>query len=595
MRNEVLAGVRRNAMRALIPPPRLSLSEWIEREVRLPEDVSSLPGSIRLYPFQRGIADAMSDPKVERVTVVKSARVGYTTLLVGLLGSHVVNEPAPVLFVLPTEDDCRQFVVSNIEPTFEASPALAGSIGGDQGSGDGRNTLLSRRFPGGSLKVVAAKAPRNLRAHNTRILIIDEADGMEMTKEGSPISIAERRTMSFPDRKIVIGSTPIYEDTSHVLSAYERSDKRVFEVPCPECGDFQEVEWKDIHWPEGEPSKAHWGCPSCGSVVEERRKPGMVAAGRWRVTAPEVKGHAGFRINALVSPLANASWSKLAEEFLAAKNDPGMLQTFVNLVLGQGWRESGDELDEQALASQAEVFGLDGLPEAVLSITAGVDVQRDRLEITYVGWSRDGEPFVLGHKVVWGLPEDDATWAELDDMLKERFPHPFGGKLGIDAAAVDSGDGETMERVYAFAFPRANRKIMAIKGVDGNRTWMDKSKSRVKGGWLWIVGVDGIKSNITARLARGRSMRFSASLEAAWFEQLASERLVVRYTRGQPKRKFERIPGRRAEALDCVVYAFAAHQVVNVNFDQRADDLRRGVEAERPTVKAVTKSSWLGG
>lgn len=594
MSNEALAQVRVNALRALVPPPRLSLSEWIEREIHLPADVSALSGAIQLYPFQRGMADAMSDPKVERVTVVKSARIGYTTLLVGLLGSHVVNEPAPVLFVLPTEDDCRQFVVSNIEPTFEASPVLSGTIGGDQSSGDNRNTLLSRRFPGGSLKVVAAKSPRNLRAHNTRILIIDEADGMEMTKEGSPIQLAERRTMSFPDRKIVIGSTPIYEETSHVLSAYERSDKRVFEVPCPDCGDFHEVMWKDIAWPDGEPEKAYWCCPSCGSVVEERKKYGMVAAGRWRVTAPDVKGHAGFRINALVSPLANASWGKLAGEFLQAKDDPALLQTFVNLVLGQGWREGGEELDDQAIADQAEPFSLDNLPEHVLSITVGVDVQRDRLELTYVGWSRDGEPFVLGHKVIWGLPDDDLTWAELDDMLKLRFQHPLGGRLGVDAATIDSGDGETMERVYAFAFPRANRKIMAIKGADGNRPWMEKSKTRNRGGWLWIVGVDGIKSNITARLARGRSMRFSDSLGPAWFEQLASERAVVRYNRGQPKRRFERIPGRRAEALDCVVYAFAARQVLNINWDRRLGDLEVQGDLQAPQhMPPIAESTWI--
>lgn len=134
MRSDARAAVRRNALLALAPPPRLSLSQWIEREIRLPSDVSALPGAIRLYPFQRGMADAMSDPAMERVTVVKSARVGYTTLLVGVLGAHVVNEPAPVLFVLPTEDDCRQFVVSHVEahlrglaqPRGGRSPATTG-------------------------------------------------------------------------------------------------------------------------------------------------------------------------------------------------------------------------------------------------------------------------------------------------------------------------------------------------------------------------------------------------------------------------------------------------------------------------------------
>ncbi|PHR23274.1 MAG: terminase [Hoeflea sp.] len=591
MVSDVLEAVRLRARRAMVPPPRLALSEWIEREIRLPSDVSALPGSIRLYPFQRGMADAMSDPSIQRVTVVKSARIGYTTLLVGLLGSHIANEPAPVLFVLPTEDDCRNFVVSNVEPTFEASPCLAGSLSKDQG--DNRNTLLSRRFPGGSLKVVAAKAPRNLRAHNTRILIIDEADAMAMTPEGPPILIAERRTMQFPDRKIVVGSTPIYEETSQVLSAYERSDKRIFEVPCPECGDHHEIRWRDIHWPEGKPEEAHWACPSCGGIVDDRGKHTMVAKGRWRATAPSVKRHAGFRINALVSPMENAAWGVLAQEFLDAKDDPTLLQTFVNLVLGEGWREEGGELDDAELASRAEPFSLDDLPPDVLAITAGVDVQRDRLEVTFVGWGRDGVAYVLGHMVIWGLPDADATWTELDSVLKMRFAHPFGGKLAIDAVALDSGDGETMEDVYAFCFPRASRKVLAIKGVEGNRPWIEKSKQKIRGGALWIVGVDGIKSHLTARLSRSNSIRFSHSLPPVWFEQLAGERVVLKYTRGRARRRFEEIPGRRHEALDCVVYAFAVRQILNVNWDQRADDLRRGVESSAPKVAGVIKSNWL--
>lgn len=591
MLSENLRAVRNSAVRAWMPPPRLPLSEWIEREVRLPSDVSSLPGPIRLYPFQRGIADAMSDPTIERVTVVKSARIGYTTLLVGLVGAHVLNEPAPILFVLPTEDDCRQFVVSNVEPTFEVSPNLAGAMVADQG--EKRNTLLSRRFPGGSLKVVAAKAPRNLRGHNARILIIDEADGMEPTREGHAPALAERRTMSFPDRKIVVGSTPIFEETSYVLSAYERSDKRIFEVPCPECGDFHEIRWKDIRWPEGKPEDAYWCCPSCGSVVEERRKYAMVAAGRWRATAPEVNGHAGFRINALVSPMAKASWGVLAQEFLAAKDDPGLLQTFVNLVLGEGWRDGGDELDDAELASRAEAFSLDAIPAVVLVITAGVDVQRDRLEVTFVGWTREGVACVLGHTVIWGLPDAGETWAELDDVLKMRFEHPLGGKIGIDAVAIDSGDGETMEAVYRFCFPRASRKVLAIKGVEGNRPWIEKSKQKIRGGALWIVGVDGIKSHLTARLSRSSSIRFSNSLPPVWFEQLAGERVVIRYSRGRAMRRFEEIPGRRHEALDCTVYAFAARQILNVNWDQREDDLRRGVEERAPKVQAVVKSKWV--
>lgn len=585
--------LRAKALQILRPPLRHDLSIWLEAHVRLPEDVSAVPGPIRLYPFQRGIADAISDPLVSRVTVLKSVRIGYTTLVIGAVANYVANDPAPVLIVVPTEDDCRRLVVNDLEPIFEASPSLKAVLSGDQMENN-RNTMLSRRFPGGSLKAVAAKAPRNLRAHNARVLIIDEADAMEMTREGSPIMLAERRTLSFPDRKIIIGSTPVFEETSHVSRAYRSSDQRIYEVPCPECGDFHEIKWKDIRWPEGEPRKAAWACPSCGSVIEERHKVAMVENGRWRATAPHVEGHAGFRLNALISSLANASWGVLAAEFLQAKESPEELQAFTNTVLGEAWTQSGDEIDDGDLYARSEVFSLDKIPDEVLCITAGVDVQRDRLEAALYGWDREGTAYALGHRVIWGQPSDLETWAELDELLRDRFAHPLGGKIGIEAACIDSGDGETMEAVYAFAFPRMRKKIMAIKGTTGTRPWIEKSRQKIRGGFLWIVGVDGLKAHIFSRLGNPGALRFSRELGQAWFEQLASERLVTRYSRGQPQRRFERIPGRRAEALDCTVYAFAAKQLCQVNWSRRAEELARpDLASAAPQRPKVIRSSWI--
>ena len=591
---EVLRRVRAEGLAALVPPPRLRLSEWIEANVYLPAGVSAEPGPVKLWPFQREIADAIGDPLVERVTLVKPVRVGFSTLLTGALAGYVSNDPAPILALLPTEADARDYVVSDIEPIFDASPALAGLLG--KGTDEAaHNTLLSRRFAGGSLKVVAAKAPRNLRRHNVRVLLIDEADAMEGSAEGSPIRLAERRTLSFADRKIVLGSTPIFEETSHVLAAYAHSDKRVFEVPCPSCGAMSEITWSQIQWPDGEPDKAAWRCPQCEELIEERNKPAMVEAGEWRASAPDVQGHAGFRMNALVSLLPNASWGKLAKEFLAAKRDPAELQVFTNTILAEGWRIEGEELDENELAARAEPFGLDALPEAVLAITAGVDVQHDRLECTFIGWSRDETAWVLGHAVIWGAYDDDLTWAELDEVLSTRWAHPLGGKLGLDAVCIDAGDGAAMERVLAFCGPRSRRKILAIKGAEGNRPFIAKSHQKQRGAALWIVGVDSVKTALLSRLSREGLIRFSSDLLAVWFEQLASERQVVRYVRGQPRRRFERIAGKRAESLDCVVYAHAARQVVNVPWAQREADLRRGIEGGTGSKPPrVIRSEWLG-
>lgn len=584
--------VAQNALRALIPPPRLRLSEWIEGHVILPEGVSAQPGPVQLWPFQREIADAIGDPDLERVTLVKPVRVGFTTLLTSAVASFVANEPAPILCLLPAEADCRDYVVSDVEPIFAESPVVAKALADDRDDLD-RNTLLSRRFPGGSLKVVAAKAPRNLRRHNVRVLFIDEADGMESTSEGSPIVLAERRTLSFPDRKIVLGSTPVHEATSHVLRAYAQSDMRIFEVPCPKCGTFSEILWDAIIWDEGAPKTARWRCPHCREEIAEHHKPEMVAAGQWRATRPEITGHAGFKMNALVSLHTNASWARLATEFIGAKDDPTTLQTFVNTILGQGWRGEGEELDDESLSERGEAFGLEQVPADVLALTVGCDVQHDRLELTYVGWTEEGTAFVLGHRVIWGDWDDDTTWSELDDALSERFPHALGGRIAVDAAAVDAGDGTTMHRVTAFTMPRTRRKVLAIKGAPGNRPLIDRAGSKTKtGARLWIVGVDTAKTQLFARLSRGGSIRLSGDLPRVWHEQVASERAVVRYSRGQPVRSFERIPGRRAEALDCLVYALAARQIIRPDWDTRRHDL---AQPEAPVRRAapVLQSSWM--
>jgi phage terminase large subunit GpA-like protein len=578
------------ARRSLIPPPRLRLSEWIEANVRLPDGMTAQPGPVRLWPFQREIADAIGDPAIERVTMVKPVRVGFTTLLTSAVASYVANDPAPILCLLPTESDCRDYVVSDVEPLFGATETVRDALKDDTAEGE-RNTLMSRRFPGGSLKVVAAKSPRNLRRHNVRVLFIDEADGMENTPEGSPILLAERRTMSFPDRKIVIGSTPVHEETSHVLRAYAQSDCRVFEVPCPHCDAFVEMQWAHIRWDDGHPETARFSCPECKAETPETEKPGMVERGRWRALRPEVSGHAGFRLNAMVSLHANASWAKLAREFIAVKSDPTTLQTFINTILGQGWRGEGDEVSDAELMSRAEDIGVEPVPAEVLAMTLGCDVQHDRIEATALGWADEGAPCVLGQWVIWGQWDDDETWAELDRLIARQFSHALGGRITFDAVAIDAGDGATMGRVIDFCGRR--RRIVPIKGVDGNRPMFARAQNAKKAGdRLCIVGVDTVKEALFRRLSIPGAMRFSNTLPPVWFEQLASERIVVRYSRGVPKRVFERLQGRRAEALDCVVYAWAVRQMVNPDWNQRRFDLSQP-EPQKIVRQKPRDSGWI--
>lgn len=602
---DLLEATIARARSRLRPPPRQPLSTWIEQNLRLPEGLAARPGPVHLWPFQRGIADAISDPEIERVTVKKCVRVGYTTLLTGTLASFIANEPAPLLLLLPTDDDCRDYVVSDMEPIFEASPVVAKALTADVDE-TGRNTIRHRRFPGGSLKVVAGRSPRNLRRHTVRVLLVDEEDGIEVTDEGDAVDLAIKRTLSFPNRKIIRGSTPTDADTSTICREYEVSDRRVYEIQCVECEEFAEPRWEQVEWEKERdaqgvvvrhrPETAAWACPHCGVLVPERRKVEMVSNGRWRATRPEVQGHAGFALSALISPHANASWAALAAEFIEVHDDPDRLRTFRNTLLGEPWSESSDSTTADVLAGRAEPFGInvalpDGrelpLPAAVLLLTAGVDVQPDRLEVALYGWSRDGTAYALAHFVIWGNTLEGVVWRELDELLLQKWQHPLGGKIGIEAVCVDSGDGGTVEAVYAYCWPRHARGVMAIKGVWGRRPVIEMSKGKIQGGTvlgrgrLWIVGIDEIKQILFEKFARyPDQVRFSESLPLSWFDQLTSERRVIRRVAGRPTRRFERIKNAAAEALDATVYAYAArYSLRSVDFDAREGRLTATPEA----------------
>jgi phage terminase large subunit GpA-like protein len=243
-----------------------------------------------------------------------------------------------------------------------------------------------------------------------------------------------------------------------------------------------------------------------------------------------------------------------------------------------------------------EDFSLEKIPHEVLCITCGVDLQDDRAEATFAGFARDGTCFILAHQVVYGASVGEQLWQDLDDLLKQRFAHPHGGMIGFDAVAIGAGDGGIFDKVMRFCAARAARRIYAIKGASGFSRPAFKASQTLKGRAsqrLYIVGVDSIKSLLFQRLKRGQSIRFSHLLDSSYFEQLASERLVTKFSRGRPIRQFERIPGRRAETLDALVYCIAAREGLALNLDMREASLR--LEPQSAAPPRVTRSRWLEG
>lgn len=612
MSAEALSTALQDVARAFRPPPVMRYSEWAEQNFRLPAESSAVSGRYKPWKYQRRILDAIGDPTIERVTLVKPTRIGFTKMLVAALAADAANDPCPVILLVPTDDDARGMMTDEVDPAFRDTPAVRGLMGG--GRSGARERLTQRSFlGGGSLKALAARAPRNLRRHTARKLYCDEVDGMEITKEGDPLKLATKRTESYADRKIVFGSTPVDEATSVVWNSYQTSDMRVFEVPCPHCGHLFVLEWEHIKWADGKPATAHAVCPASGCVIEERHKPAMVEAGDFRITAPEVDGHAGFHVSALVSLQPQAAWGKLAAEYVTARKEGATaMQVFTNTVLALPWSTTIDSIDETSLMARREGFALqwdeveqrwdERIPPEVLYITAGIDVQVDRIEIGLWGWSRS-ERWALGHEVIRGATNLTSTWDEVDNVLMTTWTHPLGGRIGIEAAGIDSGDGNRTQFVYDFCGPRRVRKVLPIKGREGAIPVLKATTSRRArraGAQLHIVGVDQVKMDLisSTQVEPGNpgSLRFSECLTEEWFIQFTSERRKVDLKNGRLVTKFVRIGMRQGEALDCAVYGIAIRQICRFEFDRREEELTlaapKKIDPNEALKAALKRKRW---
>lgn len=569
--------VRRN----LAPPPKLSLSQWAERYAVLSRETSAQTGRFRAFPYQIGMMDAVTDPTVTTITVKKSARVGYTKILDHVVGFYIHQDPAPILVVQPRVEDAEDYSSTEIEPMLRDTPVLA-EIAGDLKAKDSKQKLLKRVFRNGaSVSFVGANSPGGFRRITTRIAAFDEVDGYPVNgagSEGDQIALGVKRTETFWNRKIILGSTPTVKGYSRIDKSFDESDQRRYWVPCPHCGERQVLEWggpdtpHGMKWDKDElgvgiPESVYYVCKANGCVIREVDKPDMVEAGEWRAAKP-FKGHAGFAIWAGYSLFPNAAWSNLVAEWLRVMNDPLGRQTFVNLVLGESYEDTGDRaLKESALAARAEVW-TDEVPEGVAVVTIGVDVQDYRVELEVVGWGANEESWSLEYIVIDGEFSDLGTQERLDAELKRVRRRGDGRGFEPMAVCIDSG-GHHTQAVYAFAKARLGRRVWAIKGESarmGQRSpvWPTKRpSSRTKATFRPVIlGVNAAKDTIRQRLHIDQPgpgyMHFPVDRDLGYYAQLTAEKSISKTVSGVRFRVWELPPGKANEAGDCRVYAYGA-------------------------------------
>ncbi|WP_294348461.1 phage terminase large subunit family protein [Prosthecochloris sp.] len=561
----MIAEVKQKALSFFAPPKALKVSEHADEYRRLSPEASPEPGrwNTDRAPYQREIMDAFNDPDVHTVVMMSSAQVGKSEIVLNLMLYFAEHDPSPMLIVQPTLDIAEAFSKDRAATMVRDTPVLSGIIA-DAKSRDSGNTLLHKKFPGGHWTLAGANSPTGLRSRPVRIVLFDEVDGYldSAGADGDPVTLGVKRTNNFWNRKIGLFSTPTIKGMSRIEAAYEESDKRKCYVPCPHCGHEQTLEWERVVYDDGKPETAAYACEKCGVLIEESHKLEMLSQKQWVATA-EFKGIAGFHINELYSPWKK--WSEVVEDYLKAKGNPEREKAWWNTSMGLSWEDKdGELLVADVLQARRESWRELMLPAETVLLTAGVDVQDDRLEAVLLGWAQNGQCLSAARRVFEGSPAFPQVWQTLDEWLLAERQTETGGFLKIRAACVDSGGHHTNE-VYTFCTARYGRDIYAIKGVDGPKPiWPDRaSKSRkYRGHKVWRIGVDTVKDMLRARLAvvegPGR-IRFAADLSPEFFEQLTVERRVVKYDRrGRPVRSWVKKSGARNEAWDCMVYGFAA-------------------------------------
>jgi phage terminase large subunit GpA-like protein len=586
------------------PDPKLRISEWSDQYRVLTTRSSPEPGLWRTSrtPFLGDIMDSlMADSPWERVVFMKGSQVGATECGNNWIGYVIHLAPGPMLVVQPTETMAKRNSKQRIGPLIEDSPVLRNLVRSPK-SRDSGNTILAKEFLGGILVLAGANSAKQLRSMAARYLFLDEVDAYpaNVDREGEPCDLAIARTSNFRQKKILIASTPTVAGRSRICTFFEQSDQNYYHVPCPRCGVFIPLLPEQLVWSEGRPHEAAYRCQECEGEIFDYEKTEMLQRGEWWAAAKGDGVTRGYHLSSYYSPVGWLSWTQILRQRDKAANSPEKLQTFYNTVLGLPWADQGEVPDVDRLYERRESYVIGEVPEGGLVLTAGADIQVNRIEVEIVAWGRDRISWSVDYRVFEGNTNQPQVWERLAETLDEDFPTFYGGELRIQKLAVDSGFN-TM-RVYEWVRKMLAARVMAIKGEShshisafvGAPTMIEVGPGgrMIRGGVrLWPVNTGIGKEELyrSLRLAApdlGAGEQWPAgychfpAYSKEFFEQLCAEQLITHTVAGRTATRWEKRRDRN-EALDCRIYARAAASTLRMDTwsGKRWDDIEAALRA----------------
>jgi len=403
------------------PKPNLTGSEWMDKYFYLIA-TSANAGKWKTKPWQKEIIDVMCDSSTQMVVLKKPTRVGFTKILTGVKAYFMHQRPCNILDYHPTDDEAKGYVEDELEPMIDEVSVVSSIVENPAVQGrKKREKTIKKRYPKGFYEALGAESDRNLNRRTAKVVIADELDTFkkEAGKAGDVVAQMMRRNSDFWDRKTILGGKPVGgeydedreldESMSTVDYWFKLGDQRIRHYPCPHCEHFQTFEFEELLWDKDidkngktvkhYPETAHFECKECQEPIYYHHKRKMDEKGEWRATKP-YEGIASFVIWSFISDSPNVTWKHIVLEFLQAKNSKAKLKTFTNEVLARTWEEDYEKIvifhDDRTEDYQAQV------PNGVMVLTAGVDVQLNRLELEVVGWGKDEESWSIDYQIFMG-------------------------------------------------------------------------------------------------------------------------------------------------------------------------------------------------
>ncbi len=602
-------------MGILKPRPHLSGSEWADEYFHLSAESSAVPGKWKTRPWQKEILDAMTDYVTPIVVLMKPTRVGFTKMINVTHAYYIDQRPAVQLHYQPNADEAKGYAEDEFEPMVRDNNIITNLVESQVMRGRvKKEKTVKKHYPGGYIEILGAESDRNLNRRTAKVVSGDEIDTWkkEAGRAGDTITTMMRRTSDFWDRKNILGGKPVgaahneeneIEDGVSVVDYWFKQGTQEYRyMPCPHCHHMQRFEFEDLVWDKDKnengvtikhhPETAHFICKKCEEDIFHKSMIWMDQNGEW--IAENKNTHyshiRSFHLWAMLSYSPNVTWSDIVKEFLAAKNTRLKLKAFTNEVLARTWEEDYEKVNTSDMMDRREEY-LAEVPDRVLVLTIGADVQKDRIECEVIGWLENFESYSIEFKKFFGDPTQPEIWETLREyILAKRWYREDGETMSIYTGCIDAG--YLTDIVAEFCKPLFVKRIFPTQGS----TMINKDINpgiigRTKKGRhrIFTIGVNKAKDEIAWHIASTAGAGFMHfplydEYNEEYFKQLGSEKK-------EKSGRWIKIRNRN-EVLDLRVYNYTALSLASV--DMKLLSLRGPIiNSLHITKRKKRKSKWM--